>query len=112
MTTTKSQTKTKKAPPVAKYNIGRVQASIWKRDTDNGTFFDVSFKRGFKTKDGWKNSYSFDLPGLVALQHLVGTAIEDVLKRQETAAPEADLAGADTYGVDDEEFEVEDDIEV
>ena len=75
-----NETKTTKAP-VARVKVRNVQAAIWARSTERGTFFDVSFQRGYKTPDGnWKNSHSFDLDGLLALQHTVSLAIDKVLE--------------------------------
>jgi|SRR6185312_2237051 len=65
-----------KAPPVARIQVGNVQASIWARVTEKGTFHDVSFKRGYRTKDGWKNTYGFGQNDLLALRRAVGKAID------------------------------------
>ena len=47
------------------------------------TFFDVSFQRSYRDQNGhWKNTQSFDLNGLLALQHAVGLAIGKVLDLQ------------------------------
>jgi hypothetical protein len=75
-----NENKTTKAP-VARVKVRNVQAAIWSRSTEKGTFFDVSFQRGYKTPDGnWRNSHSFDLDGLLALQHTVKLAIDKVLE--------------------------------
>ena len=75
-----NENKTTKAP-VARVKVRNVQGAIWSRSTEKGTFFDVSFQRGYKTPDGnWRNSHSFDLDGLLALQHTVKLAIDKVLE--------------------------------
>lgn len=88
-----------KTPPVAHINLGSVQASIWARETEKGTFYDATFQRGYKTKDGWKNSRSFDLNGLLALQHLVGQTIERIANLR---AAGAEGAAAGTEGAEAE----------
>jgi len=83
-----------KNPPVAKVRVKTVQGSIWARTTEQGTFFDASFQRGYTDRDGnWKNTHSFDLNGLLALQHAVGLAIDKILELQKQDVadrPEAD----------------------
>ncbi len=75
-----NENKTTKAP-VARVKVRNVQGAIWSRSTERGTFFDVSFQRGYKGPDGnWKNGHSFDLDGLLALQHAVKLAIDKVLE--------------------------------
>jgi hypothetical protein len=91
-----------KNPPVAHINLGSVQASIWARATEKGTFYDATFQRGYKTKDGWKNSRSFDLNGLLALQHLVGQAIDKVLELRAGPAETGEIDDNGPY-IDDEQ---------
>ena len=84
---------TAKKSPVARVKVRTVQASIWARSTDKGTFFDTSFQRGYRDGEGnWKNTQSFDLNGLLALHHAVGLAIDKVLELQR--ADVADTARA------------------
>jgi hypothetical protein len=74
---------TAKKSPVARVKVRTVQASIWARSTDQGTFFDTSFQRGYRDGQGnWKNTHSYDLNGLLALQHAVGLAVDKVLELQ------------------------------
>jgi hypothetical protein len=74
-----SEAKKTKKPPVARVKTGNVTAAIWARDTDKGTFYDVTFQRAYRAADKtWKNSTSFDLNGLLALQHVASLAIAKV----------------------------------
>lgn len=94
--------KAKKAP-VARVKVRTVQASIWARSTDSGTFFDTSFQRGYRDGEGkWKNSQSFDLNGLLALQHAVGLAIDKVLELQRAAVAETPAPEPEAEYPDDE----------
>jgi hypothetical protein len=80
-----SDAKKTKKPPVARVKTGTVTAAIWARDTDKGTFYDVTFQRAYRDADRkWKNSTSFDLNGLLALQHVVGQAIDKVQELRAT----------------------------
>jgi hypothetical protein len=97
-----NENKTTKAP-VARVKVRNVQAAIWARSTERGTFFDVSFQRGYKTPDGnWKNSYSFDLDGLLALQHTVKLAIDKVLELRNADVSDQPAAEGDDF--DEEEI--------
>jgi hypothetical protein len=78
-----------KKTPVARVKVRTVQASIWARSTESGTFFDTSFQRGYRDAEGnWKNTQSFDLNGSLALQHAVGLAIDKILELQRAAVSE------------------------
>ncbi len=94
-----NDTKTPKAAPVAKVQVRRVQGAIWSRSTEKGTFFSATFQNGYRDADGkWKNGHSFDLDGLLALQHAVGLAIDEIIGLREAdvadeAAGEEETAG-------------------
>ncbi len=59
-----SETSPKK--PVHEIRMGRIRASVWGNETNNGTMFNVTFSRLYKDdNDAWANSSSFgrdDLP--------------------------------------------------
>jgi hypothetical protein len=81
MTTTNSTTK--KQPPIARVRVRNVQAAIWARPTESRVYFDTSFQRSYLDADGrWQNTQTFDLSGLLALQHAIGLAIDKVLELQ------------------------------
>jgi hypothetical protein len=93
--------KAKKAP-VARVKVRTVQGSIFANSTEKGTFFSTTFQRGYRDGDGkWKNTQSFDLNGLLALQHAVGLAIDQVLELQK-----ADVSDTATPAETDEGDEI------
>lgn len=54
-----------KQQPVHEIRLGRVKATIWANQTDNGTRHNVSVSRLYKDGDEWKTTSSFgrdDLP--------------------------------------------------
>ena len=58
-------TKQAKAPPVHEVRLGRIRATIWENETQNGTMHNVTISRLYKDGDDWRNSTSFgrdDLP--------------------------------------------------
>ncbi len=68
-------------PPVAKLRIGLLNASIWERTTDKGTFQSVSFERRYRDSDGnWQSTYSFDASDLLALAKLADQAHSKILE--------------------------------
>ncbi len=84
--------KTKNPPPVARVKVGTVQGAIFARSTERGIFLNTTFKRGYRDEGGnWKDTNGYDLHGLLALQHAVGLAIDEVLKLK--AADVADKPG-------------------
>ncbi len=51
--------------PVHEIRIGRIKATIWENETQNGTRHNVTVSRLYKDGDEWKDSTSFgrdDLP--------------------------------------------------
>ena len=65
-----------KQKPAHEIRLGRVKATIWANETDNGTRHNVSVSRLYKDGDEWKQTASFgrdDLPlvaKVVDLAHL------------------------------------------
>jgi hypothetical protein len=65
-----------KQKPAHEIRLGRVKATIWANETDNGTRHNVSVNRLYKDGDEWKQTSSFsrdDLPlvaKVVDLAHL------------------------------------------
>jgi len=61
-------------PPVKKFKVGCVNATIWKNDGERGPMFSAKFERRFKDAEGeWQSSNSFllgqldDLAGAIEL---------------------------------------------
>ncbi|MBK9308390.1 MAG: hypothetical protein IPM58_15210 [Nitrospira sp.] len=58
----------KKPQPVTTLRCSRITASIWRNEGVNGSFYNVTMARSYKSQDGvWKNSESFGLADLDAL---------------------------------------------
>lgn len=87
--------------PVARVKVGKVQGAVFANSTENGVFYGTTFQCGYRVDGKWKNGYSFDLNGLLALRHAVSLAIDEVLALRaadvaDTADPEpAAQAGED-----------------
>ena len=66
--------------PQAKFKMGRIQAAVWKNDTEKGSYFTVTINRRYRTGDGWKSSTAFsrnDLPLVAKVADLAHTWIYD-----------------------------------
>ena len=62
-------------PPIKKFRIGNVSASVWERQHDKGTFHDVSFQRFYVDAENKpQSSNSFGLADIGALKLTVGMA--------------------------------------
>lgn len=80
-TSKKSAASETNKPPVAKLRIGLLNASVWERTTDKGTFHSVSFERRYRDTDGsWQSTYSFDTSDLLALAKLADQAHTKILE--------------------------------
>lgn len=82
---TKTQKKTQSTetakPPVAKLRLGLMNATIWERVTDNGTFHSVTFERRYRDSGGdWHTTHSYDVNDLLALAKLVDQAHSKIVE--------------------------------
>ena len=74
-TSKKTQSTETAKPPVAKLRVGLLNASIWERVTDNGTFHSVSFERRYRDAQGnWQSTHSYGSDDLLALAKLADQA--------------------------------------
>jgi hypothetical protein len=66
-----------KNKPAHEIRLGRIRGTVWKNETDSGTFHNVSFSRLYKDESGeWKDSTSYgreDLPVLAKVADMVHT---------------------------------------
>jgi hypothetical protein len=99
---TKTNAKTKNAPPLARFRIGLVQAAIWENPNENGKSYpSVTFKRSYKKKDGsWGAARDYNLQDLLALRAVLDQATAKLLEfNGSTAETEA---GDDTPATEEE----------
>jgi len=61
-------------PPVAKLRIGLVNANVWQRVTEEGTFYNVSFERRFNKGGQWASTQSYGYDDLLAIAKLANDA--------------------------------------
>ena len=67
---------TAKNQPVHRIRHGAVNASIWRKDTEKGPMFNVTFQRAYKDGDDWKNSTSFGRNNLLVVGLIAARAFE------------------------------------
>ena len=48
-----------KQRPAHEIRLGRIKATIWANQNDNGTWYNVTLSRNYKDGDEWKSSASF-----------------------------------------------------
>jgi hypothetical protein len=60
----------KNAPPVHEERLGRIKASVWKNDTENGPMFNVTFARLYHDGKNWKDSHSYSRDDCLVLARL------------------------------------------
>ena len=67
-----------KQKPAHEIRLGRIKATIWENETDNGTGHNVTVSRLYKDGDQWKQTTSFgreDLPLVAKVADLAHTWI-------------------------------------
>ena len=65
-----------KQKPAHEIRLGRIKATIWENETENGTRHNVTLSRIYKDGDQWKQTSSFgrdDLPLVAKVADLVHT---------------------------------------
>ena len=77
-----------KTKPVAQVRLGTICASIWRNDTENGSFYNVSFQKLYKDDDGWKYSESFHRDDLLVVAKVADLAHSRIHELQEEARAE------------------------
>jgi hypothetical protein len=64
-TSNQSSNQSSKQKPAHEIRLGRIKATIWENETENGTRYNVTVSRIYKDGEEWKQTGSFgrdDLP--------------------------------------------------
>jgi len=86
-TSKKKQSTEPAKPPVAKLRLGLLNASIWERTTEKGTFYSVTFERRYRDSNGeWQSTHGYDANDLLALSKLADQAHSRILELRPTKA--------------------------
>ena len=87
MATSKKRSSETNKPPVVRLRIGLIALSLWERDTENGSFYSVSFERRYKDSKGdWQSTHSYNAEDLLALAKLADQAHSRILELQSEEA--------------------------
>jgi hypothetical protein len=66
-------------PPIKKFKVGRITATVWRNDGEKGPYYSVNFDRSYKDDAGdWKTVTSFsaeDLPDLITAAEMAQVTI-------------------------------------
>ena len=60
--------------PVHEIRMGRIKATIWENETENGSRYNVNLTRLYKDGDQWKDSTSFGRDDLLLLAKVAEAA--------------------------------------
>ena len=81
MSTKNGPTKAPAAPeepakqrPAHEIRLGRIKATIWGNQNDNGTWYNVTLSRSYKDGDEWKSSTSFGRDELLTVAKVADLA--------------------------------------
>ena len=72
--------------PAHKIRIGVLQVTIWKNQSDKGTWYSVIPSRSYKQDDTWKETDSFGFDDLLAMAKLFDQAHTWIMRRQQSDA--------------------------
>lgn len=62
--------------PVHTVRVGSIKAAIWENQSEDKTRLSVTFSRGYKTDEGWKDTASFGDRDLLVLAKVADLAFE------------------------------------
>ena len=63
-----------KQRPAHEIRLGRIKATIWANQGDNGTWYNVNLSRSYKDGDEWKSSTSFGRDELLTVAKVADLA--------------------------------------
>jgi hypothetical protein len=78
--------------PVFSCRHRALKASVWRNESDNGPFFNVTVTRSYKNGDTWKDSSSFGYDDILHVAELLRTCHSFISREivKERAAAKAD----------------------
>lgn len=82
----KTKPKETNAPATA-FRFGRIQAAVWERKADSGTFYSVTFRRSYQEDGKWRDSDSFGRDDLLLVAKLADQAHSWICQKL-TSGPE------------------------
>jgi len=72
-----------KAKPANKFRNGALTVTIWKNDSEKGSWYSVNAARSYKQGEEWKESDSFGFDDLLPLAKLLDQAHTWILTQQQ-----------------------------
>ena len=72
--------------PAHEIRLSGVRASIWKNDTEKGTFYNTTFERYFRDAETWKSSDSFGRDDLLTLSFVAQESLRWIVQQHEQPA--------------------------
>jgi hypothetical protein len=69
--------------PAEKFRDGAIEVAVWRNESDNGPWFNVTHRRSYKQGDEWKDSDSYGQDDLLSLAKLLDLAHTWILTQQQ-----------------------------
>lgn len=83
------------AKPIDTLRDGSLKATIWKRESERGSFYSVNFSRFYRDDEGsYHDADSFSGPELLRLAHLAAKAYDRTSQLRQEDSADAEKAGA------------------
>ena len=79
----------------AEIRLGRIKAVIWSNQGDNGTWYNIQFRRIYRDENGWQSSDSFGRDDLPLLAKVADRAHTWCYQQQAKNAAKNDSASED-----------------
>ena len=73
-----------KQRPAHEIRYGRIKATIWKNESESGTFYSTQFSRLYKAGDEWRTTDSFNRDDLPLLSRVADKAFDWIYQPDET----------------------------
>ena len=84
-----------KQRPAQEIRLGRIKATIWANQADNGTWYNVTLSRSYKDGDDWKSSGSFGRDDLLVVAKVADLANSWIFQQSQTQQTNGNDNGAE-----------------
>jgi hypothetical protein len=72
--------------PAQEIRLGKIKATLWAKETENGTFYNVVLSRLYKDGEHWKTSDNFGRDDLPLVAKVADLAHSWIFEQAENAA--------------------------
>ena len=81
--------------PAAKFRMGRISATVWENQGENGPWYSTTILRSYKDGDTWKTTPSYGRDDLPLVEKVAARAHAWIFQQQQSEGAEATQEGSE-----------------